>query len=55
MTAPMDPDLIALATPYALHAVPESELADIERRLAAAPADVSRPSTRSGWCAKRWR
>ncbi len=42
MTAPMDPDLMAMATPYALHAVPESELADIERRLAAAPADVSR-------------
>ncbi len=42
MTEPMDPDLMAMATPYALHAVPESELADIERRLAAAPADVSR-------------
>ena len=41
MTAPMDPDLMAMATPYALHAVSESELADIERRLAAAPADVS--------------
>jgi len=41
MTEPTDPDLIALATPYALHAVPESELADIERRVAAAPPDVA--------------
>ncbi|HYZ69410.1 MAG TPA: anti-sigma factor [Mycobacterium sp.] len=41
MTAPNDPDLIALATPYALHAVPEAELADIERRVAAAPPDVA--------------
>ena len=42
MTEPLDPDLMAMATPYALHAVSESELADVERRLAAAPADVSR-------------
>ena len=42
MTEPLDPDLIALATPYALHAVPESELADIERQLAAAPPQVAR-------------
>lgn len=41
MTEPHDPDLIALATPYALHAVPEAELADIERRVAAAPPDVA--------------
>jgi anti-sigma-K factor RskA len=41
MTEPLDPDLIALATPYALHAVPESELADIERRVAASPPDVA--------------
>jgi anti-sigma-K factor RskA len=41
MTEPNDPDLIALATPYALHAVPEAELADIERRVAAAPPDVA--------------
>jgi anti-sigma-K factor RskA len=41
MTEPRDPDLIALATPYALHAVPEAELADIERRVAAAPPDVA--------------
>jgi len=41
MTEPLDPDLIALATPYALHAVPESELADIERRVSAAPPAVA--------------
>jgi hypothetical protein len=41
MTEPNDPDLIALATPYALHAMSESELADIDRRVAAAPADVA--------------
>jgi hypothetical protein len=41
MTEPNDPDLIALATPYALNAVPEDELADIERRVAAAPPDVA--------------
>jgi anti-sigma-K factor RskA len=41
MTEPTDPDLIALATPYALHAVPESELADIERQIAAAPVAVA--------------
>ncbi len=41
MTEPLDPDLIALATPYALHAVPEAELADIERRVAAAPPAVA--------------
>ena len=41
MTEPTDPDLIALATPYALHAVSETELADIERRVSAAPPDVA--------------
>jgi Anti-sigma-K factor rskA len=41
MTGPNDPDLIALATPYALHAMSESELADIDRRVAAAPAEVA--------------
>jgi len=41
MTEPNDPDLIALATPYALHAVSETELADIERRVSAAPPDVA--------------
>ena len=41
MTEPLDPELIALATPYALHAVPEAELADIERRVAASPPAVA--------------
>jgi anti-sigma-K factor RskA len=41
MTEPLDPELIALATPYALHAVPESERADIERRVAASPPHVA--------------
>jgi anti-sigma-K factor RskA len=41
MTEPTDPDLIALATPYALHAVTDAELADIQRRLAAAPPAVA--------------
>ena len=35
MTEPNDSDLIALATPYALHAMPEAELADIDSRIAA--------------------
>jgi anti-sigma-K factor RskA len=42
VTEPNEPDLMALATPYALHAVPEAELADIERRVAAAPPDIAR-------------
>lgn len=41
MTQPTD-DLTALATPYALHAIPEAERADIERRIAVAPPDVAR-------------
>lgn len=41
MTQPTD-DLTALATPYALHAIPEAERADVERRIAAAPPDVAR-------------
>ncbi|HJT95119.1 MAG TPA: anti-sigma factor [Mycobacterium sp.] len=41
MTEPNDSDLIALATPYALHAMPEAELADIDSRIAAAPAEVA--------------
>jgi anti-sigma-K factor RskA len=41
MTEPTDSDLIALATPYALHAMPESELAEVERRVAAAPPAVA--------------
>jgi hypothetical protein len=41
MTEPMEPDLMSLATPYALHAISESELAAIERRLAAGPPEVA--------------
>ena len=41
MTQPIEPDLVALATPYALHAIPEPERADIERRVAAAPPAVA--------------
>jgi len=42
MTEPTEPDLIDLATPYALHAVPDAELSDIERRVAAAPPEVAK-------------
>lgn len=41
MTEPTD-ELIALATPYALHAMSDAEIADVERRVAAAPADVAK-------------
>ncbi len=41
MTQPLNPDLIALATPYALHALTDAELADVERQLAAAPPEVA--------------
>jgi anti-sigma-K factor RskA len=41
MTEPMNTDLVALATPYALHAMPESERAEIDRRIAAAPPAVA--------------
>jgi anti-sigma-K factor RskA len=41
MTEPTD-DLIALATPYALHAMSEAELADVERRIADASPEVAR-------------
>ena len=41
MTQPLNPDLIALATPYALHALTDSELADVERQLTAAPPEVA--------------
>ncbi len=40
MTEPID-DLIALATPYALHAMSDAEIADVARRLAVAPAAVA--------------
>jgi anti-sigma-K factor RskA len=41
MTQPAD-DLIALATPYALHAMSDDERAEIDRRVAAAPPEVAR-------------
>jgi anti-sigma-K factor RskA len=41
MTDPADFELLELATPYALHAMSDEERADIERRLAAAPAPVA--------------
>ena len=41
MTEPMDTDLVALATPYALHALPEDERAAVDRRIAAAPPSVA--------------
>jgi len=45
MTEPIEPDLIALATPYALDAMSESELADVDRLVAAAPAEVAQAFT----------
>ncbi|RDH75013.1 anti-sigma factor [Mycolicibacterium moriokaense] len=41
MTGPTTPDLLALATPYALHAITEAERADIDRQLADAPPEVA--------------
>jgi anti-sigma-K factor RskA len=41
MTEPHDPDLLALATPYALHALSDAEITEIERRVAAAPPAVA--------------
>jgi anti-sigma-K factor RskA len=41
MTDPMTPDLIALATPYALHATTDSERAEIERQLADTSPEVT--------------
>jgi anti-sigma-K factor RskA len=41
MTEPMTPDVVALATPYALHATTDAERAEIERRVSAAPAEVA--------------
>ncbi|OBI79830.1 anti-sigma factor [Mycobacterium sp. E740] len=42
MTEPMNSDLSTLAAPYALHAMAASELAEVDRRLAAAPPAVAR-------------
>ncbi len=41
MTDPTDFDLLELATPYALHAVSDAERAEIDRRVAAAPAPIA--------------
>jgi anti-sigma-K factor RskA len=41
MTEPTDFELLELATPYALHAMSAAERADIDRRVAAAPAPVA--------------
>lgn len=41
MTGAMNADLVALAAPYALHAMPEAERADLEARIAAAPPTVA--------------
>lgn len=41
MTQPDPAELLALATPYALHAVTDDEALEIERQLIAAPADVA--------------
>ncbi|OBI53880.1 anti-sigma factor domain-containing protein [Mycobacterium sp. E787] len=41
MTEPTDFELLELAAPYALHAVSDEERAEIDRRIAAAPAPVA--------------
>ncbi|OBK25785.1 anti-sigma factor [Mycobacterium asiaticum] len=41
MTEPTDFELLELATPYALHAMSDAERADVDRRVAAAPATVA--------------
>ncbi len=41
MTEPTDFELLELATPYALHAVTDSERADIDRQLATASSPVT--------------
>lgn len=41
MTEPNANDLLVLATPYALHAMPQSERDDIDRQLAHAPTPVA--------------
>ncbi len=41
MTEPMDSDLGALAAPYALDAMSDTERADVDRRVAAAPPAVA--------------
>jgi anti-sigma-K factor RskA len=41
MTEPTDFELLELATPYALHAMSDAERAELDRRLAGAPAPVA--------------
>lgn len=41
MTDPHNPDLMALATPYALDALTDAERADVDRQLSEAPADLA--------------
>ena len=41
MTEPVDFELLELATPYALHAMSEAERAELDRRVAGAPAAVA--------------
>ena len=41
MTEPNANELLVLATPYALHAMPQSDLDDIDRQLAHAPTPVA--------------
>jgi len=41
MTEPTTPDIVAMATPYALHATTDAERAEIERQVAAAPPEVA--------------
>ena len=41
MTEPNPFELLALATPYALNAISDSERAAIDRQLAAAPTTVA--------------
>lgn len=41
MTEPTGTDVLALATPYALHAMTDGELADVDRLVAAAPSAVA--------------
>ena len=41
MTEPTDFELLELATPYALHAMSDVERAELDRRLAGAPAPVT--------------
>ena len=40
MTEPTDFELLELATPYGLYALSDSERADIEQRITAAPSPV---------------